>query len=176
MIFYMFLPMCFLLLVSTWLEVDSLIDRWIDRSIDCWVTGYLVSFHHFFWLCALCPWALWPLRVFVGPSWFCRADFSDGKVQKLGALSARCSFDRDRPDVTENYPVWDHGQDRGLVMAARRNQNSWNRTPSRKRRFCRRSGFVLAMLWPLEGWGTWNHILGTNTLIGLRPRTNLSCS
>ena len=38
-----------LLLVSTWLEVDSLIDRLIVWSIDCWVTGYLASFGHFFW-------------------------------------------------------------------------------------------------------------------------------
>ena len=59
---------------------------------------------------------------------------------------------------------------------ARRNQNSWSRAPSRKRRFCRRKGFVLGIFWPFEGWGTWNHILGTNILIDWRPRTNLSFS
>ena len=29
------------------------------------------------------------MRVSVGPLWFCRADFSDGKVQKLGVISTR---------------------------------------------------------------------------------------
>ena len=29
------------------------------------------------------------MEVSVGPAWVCRADFSDGKVQKLGVISTR---------------------------------------------------------------------------------------
>ena len=34
--------------------------------------------------------------------------------------------------------------------------------------FCLRKSIVLAMFSPSEGWGTWNHILGTNILIEWR--------
>ena len=74
----------------TWIEIDSsidwliglidwLIDQRIDRLIDRLVVCRLVV--GFVLLRALRPWALWPLRVSVGPSCFCKTDFSDGKVQ-----------------------------------------------------------------------------------------------
>ena len=57
-----------------WL-IDQRIDRLIDRLVVCRLVVGFVLFR------ALRPWALWPLGVSVGPSWVCRADFSNGKVQ-----------------------------------------------------------------------------------------------
>ena len=97
-VFMCFFPIC--------LFVASLDLTWgwfIDRSIDFGVTVYLDSFGHFFWFCALCPWALWPLRVSVGPSWFCRADFSDGKVQKLGLISTETVWGVWKPPCLETW-------------------------------------------------------------------------
>ena len=70
-------------------SIHRSIDWLIDRSIIVWL---VISFGHCFRFCALCPRALWPLRVSVGPSWFCRADFSDDKVQKLGAISTETAW------------------------------------------------------------------------------------
>ena len=67
-------------------SIDWLIDWSIDWLLGDWLFGFVRSF---FLFRALCPWALWPLRVSVGPSWFCRADFSNGTVQKLSAISTQ---------------------------------------------------------------------------------------
>ena len=122
------LLICFVFVLLTWIEIDWfinrsigwidwlidwLIDRPIDRLID-WLIARLVvcrlamvvhSFGLFCWFWffdALRPWALWPLRVSVGPSWFCGADFRDGKVQKLGTISTRLG-------VTVEYSMWPCG-------------------------------------------------------------------
>ena len=91
--------------LSHW--IDSLIHRpigqLIDWSIGCLLEGYGGSFLRCPLLVllfgALRPWALWPLRVSIGPSWLCRADLSDGKIQKLGTISSRL-------EVTGEYSIW----------------------------------------------------------------------
>ena len=117
---------CFLL--------DWLIDRSTDRLIDCWLVVWLVSFGFVLWFYLVwClahmlgfQWALWPLRVSVGPSWFCGAGFSDGKVQKLDANS-----------------TW---------IAWRWLQNTLSGTVGKTHR----KRLVRETVWPFEGWGTWS--------------------
>ena len=79
------------------------IGQLIDWSIGCLLAGYGGSFLRCPLLVllfgALRPWALWPLRISVGPSWLCRADFSDGKIQKLSTISSRL-------EVTGEYSIW----------------------------------------------------------------------
>ena len=83
--------------------IDSSTDRSTDWSIGCLLAGYGGSFLRCPLLVllfgALRPWALWPLRISVGPSWLCRADFSDGKIQKLGTISSGL-------EVTGEYSIW----------------------------------------------------------------------
>ena len=86
--------------IRRWL-IDWLVDRLVDPSIDWLVVGWLALVVHSFGLACwfyLRTWALWPVRVSVGPSWFCRADFSDGNVQKLSAIWAGL-------EVTEEYSL-----------------------------------------------------------------------
>ena len=73
--------------VDVWLigwSTDRSIDSFIDWLVFGWEAIVAHSFGLTYWFYfsgALRPWTLWPLGVSVGPSWVCRADFSDGTVQ-----------------------------------------------------------------------------------------------
>ena len=142
-------------LMIYWL-IDLLFDRSICRLIGWLIDGLIVSWLvGFIWICSLVlfdlmhsafarfPWALWPLPVYAGPSWFYRTGFSDGKVQKHDARENVSKT----PRLRNGLPVFCpksavplasclHGQ--ACKGSYRHQQNSWNRNPCRKRSFCHR--------------------------------------